>query len=160
MTIEPCNNTSVGILVVRDGRLLLIERRRPPYGWAPPAGHVDPGEPYPDAAIRETQEEVGLPVDHLQLLWRGDQKNRCRRPGGDWHYWAVYEATTTGEPTRSEDETSAMRWVSRDQLAGLAELTRNHLAAGSGPDEWRQHPGLEPVWLDMLTTLGWIGGAQ
>jgi ADP-ribose pyrophosphatase YjhB (NUDIX family) len=154
VTIEPCNNTSVGILVQRADRLLLIERRRPPYGWAPPAGHVDDGETYAQSAVRELREEVGLTAQHLTLVHRGRYGNRCRRPRGDHHAWEVFTADTTGEPVRSEDETSAMRWVTPGELDQLVAVTRNHLAMGSGPEEWQHRPGLEPVWLEMLRAIG------
>lgn len=152
--MTPCNNTSVGILVTRNGRLLLIERRKPPYGWAPPAGHVDPGETYPEAAVRELREEVGLRVTDLRFLDRTHQTNRCHRPGGDWHQWEVYEATTEGDPVRSDDETRAMRWATHDDLRALTRITQGHLTMCSGPNEWQANPGLEPVWLTILTRLG------
>ncbi|MGH3827539.1 MAG: hypothetical protein ACRDQX_10260 [Pseudonocardiaceae bacterium] len=28
----------------------------------------------------------------------------------------------------------------------------------AGPEVWRAEPGLEPVWLEMLSTLGAVGG--
>jgi ADP-ribose pyrophosphatase YjhB (NUDIX family) len=154
--MTPCNNTSVGILVFRDGKLLLIERRKPPYGWAPPAGHVDDGESYIDAAHRELFEEVSLVADEMDLVLTARYDNQCRRPGGDFHDWQVFEAKGGGTPVRSEDETSAMRWVVQQELDELAELALTHVATGPGPDEWRRHPGLELVWLIMLRTLGHI----
>jgi 8-oxo-dGTP pyrophosphatase MutT (NUDIX family) len=156
--IESCNNTSVGILVVRDDRLLIIERRRTPYGWAPPAGHVDAGETYYQAAMRELWEEVGLHATNLFPLHQARYNNQCRRPGGDHHQWEVFGAETTGDPVRSEDETSAMHWVTVDELVELREISRKHLTSGVGPDEWRAAPGLEPVWMRILIACGWAEG--
>jgi 8-oxo-dGTP pyrophosphatase MutT (NUDIX family) len=56
---------------------LLIERRQFPFGFAPPAGHVDDGETYIDAACRELQEEVGL---EAPLLFRVPNVGRFGRP--------------------------------------------------------------------------------
>jgi ADP-ribose pyrophosphatase YjhB (NUDIX family) len=151
--MTPCNNTSVGILVFRDGKLLLIERRKPPYGWAPPAGHVDDGESYIDAAHRELFEEVGLVANEMGLLLTARYGNQCRRPGGDFHHWQVFEAKCDGTLVRSEDETSAIRWVTRQGLNTLFGLTVSHLAMDSSPSEWQHHPGLEPVWMNMLREL-------
>jgi len=39
--IKSCDNTSVGMLVRKEDKVLLLERMKPPYGFAPPAGHVD-----------------------------------------------------------------------------------------------------------------------
>jgi len=155
--MQPCNNTSVGILVVRYGALLLIERRRPPYGWTLPAGHVDPGEDYETAARRELREEAGLTATAMTLVHSGRYANRCQRPGGDWHRWAVYKATTEGNPARSLTETKAMTWADRPALGGLAQVTRQHLAAEADRGTWRQQPGLGPVFLPILGSLGWVG---
>lgn len=151
--VEPCNNTSAGILVWRNHQLLLIERRKPPYGWAPPAGHVDDGETYLQAAHRELFEEVGLEARFMRRLFAGRCQNRCRRPGGDFHHWQVFEASCDGEPVRSEDETRSIRWVTRDELDELSELSLVHITANADADTWRHRPGLEPVWMDILSAV-------
>lgn len=47
--------------VWRDGKVLLIERAKPPFGmWSLPGGHVEPGETVAAAAQRELAEETGL----------------------------------------------------------------------------------------------------
>ena len=46
-----CDHTSVGILVWKDSKLLLIERKNFQFGFAPPAGHLD-GDFYEEAAKR------------------------------------------------------------------------------------------------------------
>jgi len=43
-------------------RIILIERRNPPYGWALPGGFVDEGETLEEAAVREALEETSLKV--------------------------------------------------------------------------------------------------
>ena len=53
----------------RDCRIALIQvdkGRRPQ--WLLPKGHVNPGEPYEDAARREVSEETGIPVSSMQIL--------------------------------------------------------------------------------------------
>lgn len=52
----------VGVLVLRDGRLLLL-RRAGSHGagtWSTPGGHLDPGESPEQCAIREVEEETGV----------------------------------------------------------------------------------------------------
>lgn len=54
------------IIELPDGngnyKIVLIERRNPPHGWALPGGFVECGESVADAARREAKEETGLDV--------------------------------------------------------------------------------------------------
>jgi len=153
MSDAPCDHTSVGMLV-RDGdRLLLIERKKFPFGFAPPAGHVDDDPTYEAAAIRELSEEVGLEAVSLELVLEKDKPNHCRRKDGTWHHWNVYNVTTKGDIKRSEEETKQAGWFSITEVRELADRTQQYLQ-GKIPDEaWRQQPGLEPVWYEHLTDL-------
>jgi ADP-ribose pyrophosphatase YjhB (NUDIX family) len=54
---------TVDVICVREGKVLLIERRNPPHGWALPGGFIDYGEAAETAAVREVQEEVQLDVE-------------------------------------------------------------------------------------------------
>jgi 8-oxo-dGTP diphosphatase len=53
------------ILEYQDQGLVLVERQKPPYGWALPGGFVEYGETLEEAAVREAKEETGLTVDLL-----------------------------------------------------------------------------------------------
>lgn len=50
-----------------DGRVLL-HRRRVGSGWAPPSGHVEPGESLQQALRREVIEETGLTIRDSRLV--------------------------------------------------------------------------------------------
>jgi ADP-ribose pyrophosphatase YjhB (NUDIX family) len=65
--ITPKNPTpTVDIIIEIGSRIVLIERKNPPYGWALPGGFVDYGESYEQAALREALEETGLTVTGLR----------------------------------------------------------------------------------------------
>jgi ADP-ribose pyrophosphatase YjhB (NUDIX family) len=141
------------MLVWKDGKLLLIERKRPPFGFAPPAGHLDLDSSFEHSAERELKEEVGLDSKNIELLIEGRKENPCRREGGSWHYWKIYKVETSGEVKRSEDETKQAGFYSSDDLKLLADKTERYLSGDIKQNEWEESPGLEPVWYDWLKEL-------
>ena len=59
----------VSAAIWRDGKVLLVERAKPPKGiWAFPGGHVELGETLEEAAARELQEETGMTARLQSLL--------------------------------------------------------------------------------------------
>ncbi len=60
----------VGVLVEREGRVVLIRRGQPPKVgfWALPSGYMEADESAEEAAIRECREETGLEVELEGLL--------------------------------------------------------------------------------------------
>ncbi len=133
--------------------MLLIERRRFPPGFAPPAGHVD-GDTFRGAAIRELNEEVGSTVNDLAEIARGKKHNPCRRPGGGFHDWRIYHATVEGRISGNTDETKQVKWVGREELETLAKRTESYLASEISQNEFTRDPGLEPVWYEWFQNLG------
>ncbi len=151
--MKACDHTSVGILVWKDERLLLIERARFPPGFAVPAGHVDADLAYEDAARRELKEEVGLDAEDMELILEMRKENPCRREGGTWHNWKIYKALATGDIVRSKDETKRAGWYARDQIKELADRTEKHLSKEISDEEFARNPGLEPVMYELFKEL-------
>lgn len=60
---------TVDVIIDHHDKILLIERKNPPFGWALPGGFVDEGEAVEAAAIREAKEETNLDVRLKQLLY-------------------------------------------------------------------------------------------
>lgn len=78
---------------VRDGALEVALIHRPRYrDWSWPKGKLDPGEGWPEAAVRETQEETGLgvrlgiplPTAEYMVLTKGGTP-----AAKTVHYWAA-----------------------------------------------------------------------
>lgn len=61
---------AVGIIIEKDGGVVLIQRRHPPHEgrWTLPAGYVEADESAEEAAIREAEEETGLKVEIVELM--------------------------------------------------------------------------------------------
>ncbi|WP_429884401.1 NUDIX domain-containing protein [Geoalkalibacter halelectricus] len=57
---------TVDIIILVENRIVLIERKNPPLGWALPGGFVDYGESLEAAAMREAKEETGLDLVGLR----------------------------------------------------------------------------------------------
>ena len=57
------------VVLIENGKVALIERHRQGLHYFTfPGGHVDPGETPEHAAVRETEEELGLKVEIRKLL--------------------------------------------------------------------------------------------
>ena len=127
--IEP--RVGCGIAVLREGRLLLVRRRRAPEAgaWSFPGGKVDPFEPVEAAARRETLEELGIAIGALRLLCVVDLIDR---PAGTHWVSPVYLAgEVSGEPRLLEPEKhDGLEWFALDALPEpLSEAVRQAAAA-------------------------------
>ncbi len=91
------------IIEYEDQGLVLIERQKPPHGWALPGGFVEYGESLEAAAVREAKEETGLEVKLLGQLHSYSDPQRDPR-----HHTitTVFVALGTGTPEAASDAKS------------------------------------------------------
>jgi 8-oxo-dGTP diphosphatase len=97
------------VLLLPDGRVVLVRRRNPPPGWALPGGFVDAGETVEAAAVREAREETGLAVTLTDLLSvYSDPRRDPRRATAS----AVFLGRADGVPVGDDDaaEARAFGW--------------------------------------------------
>jgi ADP-ribose pyrophosphatase YjhB (NUDIX family) len=110
---------SVGALIQREGKYLLIDRTTPPFGFAGVAGHVDQDESPTQALPREIQEEVGLTLEESKLLFEEELDwNQCSK-GVGVHYWYLFSCEVIGEVKRSDTETKSAQWYTKEEIAAL-----------------------------------------
>lgn len=99
------NSVSKVVLTNGAGEILLLRRsaasKRRALEWDIPGGHVDDGESALDAAIRETSEEAGIPLQPEGLA-------------------LVYGMTEMG------DETTSVTWLFYSARTDVAEVILSH----------------------------------
>ncbi|MGB8933373.1 MAG: NUDIX hydrolase [Anaeromyxobacteraceae bacterium] len=100
---NPTPTVDVVILLPGD-RVVLVERRNPPPGWAMPGGFVDEGETLEAAAVREAKEETGLDVRLEELLYVYSDPRRDPRKHT---LSAVFVGRAEGEPVGGDDAAQA-----------------------------------------------------
>lgn len=113
-------DVTVATVVVRDGRLLLVEERA--HGRLvlnQPAGHLEPDETLLEAALRETREETGWDVRLTAFVgayqWKADESGR--------HYLRFAFAA---EPLRHDAERALDEGIVQTHWFTPAELQQAH----------------------------------
>lgn len=114
------------LCLLRDGGRILLQNRlkRDWRGYTLPGGHVERGESFVDAVVREMREETGLTVIEPRLVG----VKQFPIEGGRYIVFLFASDKFEGE-LRSSDE-GEMEWVERSRLTeinaveDLAELLR------------------------------------
>ena len=106
----------VTMCMVYDGDRVLVQDRVDP-GWPGvtfPGGHVEPGEAFTEAAVREVLEETGLELVRPKLC---GVKERLDRDGSRYIVFLYKCGEFSGE-LHSSDE-GENRWVDRSELYNM-----------------------------------------
>jgi len=120
--------TTDAIVELEPGKVLLIRRGFPPYGWALPGGFVEVGESLEDAVERELLEETGLALQSVEQL------HTYSAPGRDPRFHTVttvFTATARG-PARAGDDAKEIALFPLDRLP--EDLCFDHAAVLA---DWR-----------------------
>lgn len=92
----------VGVLILRNGKLLLGPRRgsHGAGSWAPPGGHLESGESVEECARREAREETGLEIERIrQGPWTHD-----RFPAEGKEYVTLFVVAQEAQGTQREPQ--------------------------------------------------------
>lgn len=109
---------SVGAIIKKDSKYLLLDRTNPPLGFAGPAGHMNEKQTVEQTLIKEVKEETGLDVDSYKLLFTEEVEwNVCKN--GNHHYWYVFECKTSGKLKKEYHEYHSIDWYSLREVKSL-----------------------------------------
>ena len=129
---DPTHVTASAIVVGSRGTVLHVHRRTG--AWLQPGGHIEESEMPPDAALRETVEETGLPARHPDAgpcLIHVDVHDA---PRGHVHLDLRYLLLAPDDdPAPAPGESPVARWFSWEEADHVAdESLRNALRAARG----------------------------
>jgi len=110
---------SVGVLIKKGNKYLLVDRNTPPFGFAGIAGHIDRGETPLQALRREVFEESGLKLKNERLIFEEFiDWNWCSQ-GVTGHHWYLFEGGVDGEIHENKREAKKIGWYGREEIKNL-----------------------------------------
>ena len=103
------------LILIEDGKRILLQNRVKDdwKGYALPGGHVEAGESFVDAAVREAKEETGLRIKNPRLVG----VKQFPIPNGRYVVF-LFKATDFDGQAQSSDEGN-VEWVEYERLNGL-----------------------------------------
>ena len=114
----------VGAVIVDDGKILLLLRRKPPEegAWSIPGGSVEFGETIEDAIVREVKEELGIECQIVTILRVTNHISPSN--GFHWVSPAFLVRIAKGAPRNVEVESHQdMRWFYLEELPENLTIT-------------------------------------
>ncbi|MXZ21166.1 MAG: NUDIX domain-containing protein [Caldilineaceae bacterium SB0665_bin_25] len=132
------------VVVDGDGRILMVERGRPPSQgmWALPGGLLDLGEPVRAGVAREVLEETGAEIEIVDLVDLFEPIHRDATGRIRYHYvvidfWAHYR----GGDVAAADDVDDVAWVSVTKLEDLPMEEETRQVVRKAHARWRQASG-------------------
>lgn len=115
MSRDPIPTWCFALVVVRLGhRFLIVHERKHGQRWYLPAGRVEPGETFVEAAVRETREEAGIEIAVEGVL----RVEHSPSPDGARMRVLFVARPIDDRPPKSapDDDSLGAAWVSLDEL--------------------------------------------
>jgi len=113
----------VGALLFDQGRVLLVERGRPPLAgeWSLPGGLVETGERLEEALVREVWEGTGLRVETGSIATVFERIMLDEAEGCEYHYVLIdFYCTLLDGDLRPGDDSRRVDWFAIGSLEKLS----------------------------------------
>ena len=135
----------VGGVVVRDGRVLLVQRGTEPSKgqWSIPGGLINVGESLREAVAREVREETGLVVEPVELIELLDRIHRDEARVRYHYVIADYLCRVVGGTLLAASDADAVRWVERAEWNSHSALRIEPITARVIEAGWQRARALE-----------------
>ncbi len=118
MNTELRPKVGVGVIIIKDGKVLLGKRKNTGHGqgdWCFPGGHLEFNETPEECAVRETMEEAGIQIKNIRIgTFTNDMYSRENK-----HYVTLIMISDyhSGEPKVMEpDKCEEWGWFEWDKL--------------------------------------------
>ena len=137
-TSKPC----AGALIMREGRLLLARRARPPRGgtWDIVGGFLNPDESPDVGALREAEEETGLRIELGSLVGVFLDRYADGDDCGDYTMNIYFDAVAHEGEALPADDVAELRWFAPDALPDDLAFPHEHEVLA----QWRARQSLDP----------------
>lgn len=110
---------TVGAIIKKGDKILLIDRKNIPLGFAGIAGHVDLRETPEQALIREVKEESNLDILGYNLLFEETFNDNPCVYNAKNHHWYVFECETRKTEPMKNNEAKSIGWYSKEEIKDL-----------------------------------------
>ena len=100
-------NRGVNVVVFDDKAEVLLQKRRDFRIWGLPGGHIEPGESWEEAGVRETFEETGYRIEVCRQV---GEYSRPQMPRGGAVVMVCLGRVVGGEPIEEGPETIEVGW--------------------------------------------------
>ncbi len=137
----------VAVLIQNEKQEYLVQKRaatkkQGPNKWGLTAGHVDTGETYENAMVREIKEEIGIEVkpEELKSLGIFKQKYESEKTTNNNYTKYYYYQTNRKiqEYTICEEELSELKYITSKELEDIVEKQDNNYCFAKRGDQMRE----------------------